>query len=212
MTGAIDDLLLAHAAGKLAEPVALVVATHLALNPSSRARYLRYEALGGVLLESLEPASLQRGALDRVLARLDEPVPDDPPPPPPSASVPLPRPLRDYLPGPLDRLRWRRYGRLAQLDLPIEAPGYRARLFRLEAGAAVPRHTHVGSELTLVLAGGFQDAIGHYRRGDLALADRTIDHQPVADPDEDCLCLTVTDAPLRLTGALTRFLNPFIRI
>ncbi len=29
----LDDLLIAHAAGKLAEPVALVVATHLALSP-----------------------------------------------------------------------------------------------------------------------------------------------------------------------------------
>ena len=29
---------------------------------------------------------------------------------------------------------------------------------------------------------------------------------------EDCLCLAVTDAPLRLTGRFTRMLNPFLRV
>ena len=211
MTAAVEELLIAHAAGKLAEPVALIVATHLALNPASRARYRRYEAVGGALLESIEPAGLSPGALEGVLARLDEAGPDDPPPPRAAVPAPLPAPLRDYLPAPLDRLRWRNYGSIAQFDLPIRAPGYRARLIRLKAGRAVPRHTHVGSELTLVLEGSFHDEIGHYRRGDLALADRAIDHQPVADPGRDCLCLAVTDAPLRLTGAIGRFLNPFIR-
>ena len=43
-------------------------------------------------------------------------------------------------------------------------------------------------------------------------ADSHVDHRPVADEDEDCLCLIVTDAPLRLTGWLGRLLNPFIRI
>jgi putative transcriptional regulator len=43
-------------------------------------------------------------------------------------------------------------------------------------------------------------------------ADSQVDHRPVADEDEDCLCLTVTDAPLRLTGWLGRLLSPFVRI
>jgi putative transcriptional regulator len=67
-------------------------------------------------------------------------------------------------------------------------------------------------EMTLLLAGGFSDETGHYLRGDVALADPSVDHRPVADPGEDCLCLAVTDAPLRLTGRFGRYLNFLARL
>jgi putative transcriptional regulator len=66
--------------------------------------------------------------------------------------------------------------------------------------------------LTLVLAGGFSDASGHYLKGDVAVADPSVDHRPVADAGADCLCLAVTDAPLRLTGRFGRYLNAFLRL
>ena len=75
----------------------------------------------------------------------------------------------------------------------------------------MPVHTHASSELTLVLAGGFTDQFGHFLRGDLAEADASVEHRPVADPGEDCLCLAVTDGPMRLTGPLGRLINPFLR-
>jgi putative transcriptional regulator len=208
----VDELLIAHAAGKLPEPVALAVATHLALSPAARARYSRYETIGGVLLEGLQPASLAEGAWGRLLGRLDDETDD----PPPAATVEsgeqlLPRPLRDYLPGPLESLRWRSYGNAAEVELPLRTPGYRTTLIRVRAGKMVPQHTHEGNELTVVLEGGFHDETGHYQRGDLAIADSSIDHRPVADEDGDCMCLAVTDAPLRLTGLFGRLLNPFIR-
>ena len=208
----VDDLLIAHAAGKLPEPVGLAVATHLALNPAARARYRRYEAVGGALLEELEPAELAPDAWERLEAQLEEVLPE------PemdcravAADLRLPQPLRDYVPGRLDTLRWRNYGAAAEVELPIKAPGYRTTLIRVKAGRQVPQHTHEGSELTVVLDGAFHDETGHYSRGDLVIADSSLDHCPVADSDQDCLCLAVTDAPLRLTGRFGRFLNPFIR-
>jgi putative transcriptional regulator len=213
----VDELLIAHAAGRLPEPVALAVATHLALNPAARSRYRRYEAFGGALLRGLEPARLAEGAWDRLLDRLEasadqprggEPVDDSSR----RHDVPtLPRPLRDYVPGPLDSLRWRNYGTAAEAEIPIRAAGYRTTLVRVRAGRMVPRHTHEGNELTVVLEGAFHDEAGHYRRGDLAIADSAVDHRPTADDDGDCLCLAVTDAPLRLTGRFGRLLNPFVR-
>jgi putative transcriptional regulator len=62
-----------------------------------------------------------------------------------------------------------------------------------------------------VLEGGFSDGRGHYLRGDVAIADDEVTHRPRADDDGDCLCLTVTEAPVRLAGPLARFLNPFLR-
>ncbi len=207
----LDDLLIAHAAGKLAEPVALVIATHLSLSPTSRRRYAGYEAAGGVLLDALPGEDPGPGAWDRLVARLGEP--DAPPAAPgPVAATRLPRPLSDYVPGGLDAMKWRHYGPASEADLAIDGPGYRTRLIRLKAGRGIPRHTHGGSELTLVLEGAFTDGTGHYGRGDLAIADGTVDHRPVADEGQDCLCLAVTDAPLRLTGPIGRFFNPFIRM
>ncbi|HYD98947.1 MAG TPA: ChrR family anti-sigma-E factor, partial [Alphaproteobacteria bacterium] len=87
----------------------------------------------------------------------------------------------------------------------------KARLLRVHAGTAMPQHTHDGEELTLVLCGAFRDETGRYARGDLAVTDSEIDHQPVAEPGEACICLAVTDAPLRLTGRFMRFLNPFVK-
>lgn len=214
----VDDLLLAHAAGRLPEPVGLVVATHLALAPAQQSAYREYEALGGAMLDDLEPAALSEGAFDRLLARLVDnaeairadvdvaatgaPEPDDPE---------LPAPLKSYVKGRIADLPWKHYGAVSEAALPLDESVYRARLVVLKAGKAVPKHTHDGQEITVVLKGAFNDGIGRYERGDIAIADAHVDHQPMADPRDDCLCLTVTDAPLRLTGTFSRFLNPFLR-
>lgn len=209
-----DDLLMAHAAGSLPAPVSLVVGTHLALSPEGRARYARYEALGGVLLEGIAPAPVADGALARLLDRLAD---DDVEPlaihhAEADGDLTLPRPLRDVLPGRLDELRWRNLGSACEVELDVDGSGaYRTALVKVRAGRAVPKHTHDGNELTVVIEGAYRDALGHYRRGDLAIADGSVDHQPVADEGADCLCLTLTDARLRLTGRFTRFLNPFLR-
>lgn len=209
-----DELLLAHAAGRLPEPVALAVATHLALSPEARARYARYEALGGVLLDRLEPEAIAADGWERLAARLDEEEVAAPLPPASPADrgrLLLPRPLRDYVGESLDRLKWRRYGPLAEAELKLGTPGYRTSLIRMRAGGMAPKHTHEGQEITVVIEGAFRDMLGHHRRGDLVIADSAIDHQPKADEEQDCLCLAVTDAPLRLTGPFGWLLNPFIR-
>ena len=120
--------------------------------------------------------------------------------------------MRDYLDGPLEDLTWSRWGGLSQSEILPARSDFTTRLMRIKAGTAMPPHTHQGQELTLVLAGGFSDEAGHYLRGDVAAADPTVDHRPIADPGKTCLCLAVTDAPLRLTGPLTRMLNPFLRL
>lgn len=212
----VDDLLLAHAAGRLPEPVGLVVATHLALSPSRQAIYREYEAFGGAMLEDLPPAALSAGAFDRLMARLDDAADAgfDARATKPSArstDPDLPAPLRAYVAGRIADLPWKHYGGVSEANLPLDETTYRTRLIVLKAGRAVPKHTHDGQELTVVLKGAFNDGIGRYGRGDLSIADGHVDHQPIAELGEDCLCLSVTDAPLRLTGTFSRFLNPFMR-
>jgi putative transcriptional regulator len=76
----------------------------------------------------------------------------------------------------------------------------------------MPDHSHHGTELTLVLKGAFQDEDGYFARGDIEIADSDVQHIPVADIHEDCICLAVTDAPLRFTGLMPRILQKFLRI
>lgn len=206
--------LLDYASGSLPEPLALLVATHLALCPLCRRGLAELEAVGGALLEALPPEPVADDSLARLLARIDRPAP-----PaelvtgaaPAAAELVLPQPLRDYV-GSLDRVAWRHLGPLSEVRLLPGFEKFTTRLLRVTPGTALPRHTHAGSELTLVLQGGFSDVTGHYLRGDVCEADSGVDHRPVADQDEICVCLAVTDAPLRLTGWLGRLLNPFIRI
>jgi len=207
----LDELLMAHAAGKLAEPVALAVATHLALSPVSRARFAFYEALGGVLLDGIDPEPVASGTWARLLGQLSDPDPDDVHVAAIVGDPALPAPLRRYAPEGLAGLRWKTYGPVREADLGIGGGDFRAKIFRLKAGRRVPRHTHDGQELTVVLEGAFTDGIGHYGLGDMAIADGSVDHQPTATADKDCLCLAVTDARRRLTGPIGRFLNPFLR-
>jgi putative transcriptional regulator len=206
--------LLDYASGSLTEPLALLVATHLALCPLCRRGLAELEAVGGALLEALLPEPVADDSLARLLARIDRPAPPAEPVAgavPADAELVLPQPLRDYV-GSLDRVAWRHLGPLSEARLLTGFEKFTTRLLRVTPGTALPRHTHAGSELTLVLQGGFSDVTGHYLRGDVCDADSGVDHRPVADQDEICVCLIVTDAPLRLTGWLGRLLNPFIRI
>ena len=206
------EMLVAYAAGSAKEPLALLVASHLTLCPTCRDAVAELEAVGGALLEALPPAAVDPGAAGRVMARRAAPAPEPVAVP---ASVAgggrLPLPLRHYVGGDLDAVAWHGRGRLRERRLLPQHAEYSTRLLRIRAGAAMPRHTHGGAELTLVLAGGFADERDHYSRGDVAIADASVDHRPVADGGEDCICLAVTDAPLRLTGFGSPLLNLFVK-
>lgn len=214
-----DEHLLEYAAGAASEGLALLMATHLTLCPHCRSKAAAMERLGGAMIEELPPASVAADARERCLARLDAPEPPAESDagvtavtkPAPARPL-LPRALRDRIGGDGDALQWRAVLRGVDQALLVEGPGgARTRLMRIRAGHAVPQHTHRGTEFVCVLAGGFSDVSGHYGRGDVAVSDESIDHQPTADADGDCICLAVTEAPVRLTGRFWRMLNPFVR-
>lgn len=209
------SLLLDYAAGNAAEPVALLVATHLALCPACRRTAAACEALAAALLESDDPAAdTDVPGPEAVLARLAAEVPEPAPKrSSPAAAAMLPQPLRDYLPGPLDALPWRMLSRgVHAFDVIGGRDGARAALLRIRSGAGVPMHGHTGNETTLVLAGGFSDATGHYGRGDVQSTDAACEHRPVADPGGDCYCLVALDGSLKMTGKVARVVGRFVRI
>ncbi|CAN7608358.1 ChrR family anti-sigma-E factor [Aminobacter sp. LjRoot7] len=209
-----DDLLLSYAAGSLAEGWSIAVATHLALCPGCRRRLMVAEGVGGELLETMdEDASIEQSWAS-VRGRLQQQEPGAPAVAATSGrSGGLPEPLRSYVGGDFDNLKWRPLGRGAY-QIPIKTGDRETmvRLLRIPAGKPVPEHSHGGRELTLVLAGSFHDGTGLFARGDLEDADASLTHQPVATPEADCICLAVTDAPLKFRSWIVRAIQPLLGI
>ncbi len=214
------DLLLEYAAGSLSEPFSLLVATHLALCPGCREKTGQYEAVGGAMLENLESTDIDDRLRDKVFAQLSAHVDIDAPAHATTMQnaalneidMRLPQPLRSYVKDNLEHLNWKSRGPVDEVKLLTEHAGVTSRLLKIKAGKAMPRHTHDGTELTLVLSGGFTDQGLYFGRGDVETASSQTDHAPVADDDEDCYCLAINDQRLRLSGPITRFLNPFVRL
>ncbi|MEJ0026479.1 MAG: ChrR family anti-sigma-E factor [Rhizomicrobium sp.] len=200
-----EELLLAYAAGAASEAVSLLVATHLALCSDCRAVVADAEAAGGSLLADVAPVALEQGAYRSLLARLDAPAAEIVRGARSTGDVPAP--LRPYVGGDFARIGWRRIAPgIAYFSLPTKGKA-RARLIRTVPGAGVATHTHRGEEWTLVLTGGYSDANGNYRVGDVQSATPDIRHKPVADPGSACINLAVTDAPLVFEGLLPKIVG-----
>ncbi|WP_306030648.1 ChrR family anti-sigma-E factor [Stappia sp. MMSF_3263] len=206
-----DALLAGYVAGTLAEPARLLVRSHLDLSPVNRGFVRDLEATCGSMLEGVAPMSLENR--DAMLAAIfDTPLGERiAAPPAPPRDTRLPAALADFIGKDIADLPWKtklpglREYKVAEMD------GCTASLLWIRAGMAMPTHTHHGTELTLVVEGGFSDGEGHYVRGDVAYADDHVDHRPVADEGEDCICFAVTEGSLRLTGPIGRFFAPFLR-
>ena len=82
----------------------------------------------------------------------------------------------------------------------------------IPGGADVPDHGHEGLEMTLVLAGAYSDGRGRYARGDVDVADETVEHHPVAEPGAPCLCLAATEGRLRFRALLPRIAGSLLGI
>ncbi|MCF4165398.1 ChrR family anti-sigma-E factor [Zavarzinia compransoris] len=208
------DLLVERAAGALPPAMTMMVDAHLALCAECRAEHALCEAVGGELLDGLEPVPMADDGLDRLFARIlqddegneaaDAPEPaalpwvDDP------VGMRLPPVLRPVWARSREKARWRTLVpgvRCLDLDLPVGPEGS-AMLLHIDGGRGIPRHTHRGREFTLVLSGAFNDERGRFAAGDLSITDDSVRHKPVAEPGEMCLVFAVLDAPVRLTGAL----------
>jgi len=90
--------------------------------------------------------------------------------------------------------------------------GERVKLLRIGAGRAMPEHGHGGEEITLVLKGAYRDHIGRFAAGDVADLDEEIEHKPVVEGDQDCICLVATERPTRFKTLAARLMQPFVGI
>lgn len=205
-----DPLLIAYAAGNLPEAFGLAVATHVSLCDDCRARLGAFEAVGGAVVENCGTVAMAAGSLELVMARASASAPSR------MAQVKalgnVPAPLADYIGGDFAAVKWRPLGMGVRQAILKTGPGASARLLYIPAGRAMPDHGHRGMELTLVLQGAFRDAEHRFGPGDIEIATEDLEHTPVAEAGVPCICLAVTDAPLRFLGLIPRLLQPLFRI
>lgn len=212
-----DELLMGYAAGLLPPAYDLMVASAVSLDDDARARLSGYEAMGGALLDECDDVvPLRNDSFDDVMARImtggrDDTVHADVKTP--RIGAVLPQPLREAAGGDVDVLRWRNIGMgVKQVMLADDDGDATVRLLSIPAGQAMPDHGHGGTEMTLVLKGAFVDGEERYARGDMEIADDHVEHMPVADLGEECICLIVTDAPLRFNSLVPRIAQRFLNI
>lgn len=207
----MDELLAGYAAGTLSYPAQALVGAHLELSDLNRGYVSSLESLGGVSLGDADPVALNdRDAALSAIFNDDAPLAND--------NVPmagdeagLPQSLRSIVGSSMDGLPWKTLLPGVKECKFGEIDGCATSLLWVRAGRAMPSHTHHGTELTLVLQGGFRDDDGHYVAGDVAFADGDVDHKPIADEGEDCICFAVTAGRLELTGPVGRWFAPFMR-
>ncbi len=213
-------LMLAYASGALDEAETLIVSAHINLSEKGQKAASFYEAMGGVTLEKFcEPVQMSKGSMQYVMDRLDAldqeaqdkkaldcdcailkdlSIPDCL-----SAAVmgqKKPPSWKKYLPG-VEGF---------ELKMGCKRSNSKARFMRFEPAYTSPHHSHAGREITLVLDGAFDDETGRYGRGDLLVIDNEEQHHtPKACPENGCVCMVVTNAPIRLKG-IASLLNPFL--
>ena len=189
-----DDILTAYSAGVLEPGFGLVVGAHLDGCAHCRGRVGAFEAASGAALREAAQADVSSDALTKVMARLDEKA--------------VPEPAVDRRPF-IERLdlkpkKWIAPGVwVAAVDTP-HAQQNRVYLLSVASGMPAARHEHSGAEFCTVLTGAYRDEVGLFAAGDFAAAYEDLNHLPVVEGEEACVCLFATEGRLKAQGLIGR--------
>jgi putative transcriptional regulator len=212
-----DGLLLEYAAGQTDWAVSICIAAHLHFCPACRAQVARFTRIGGHCLEQADEVAVPEDALNAALAMIRK---EKAQAAPVAAPAPVVKPALQHLPPVIQKLipasgkvRWSFVTpALKAARLETGQNKYEVCFHRIKKGGTVAEHDHGGLELTLVLEGCFSDENGTYSVGDFLMKQPGEAHRPTATLDQDCLCLSVQEAPAKLTGLMGRLVNPFLRV
>ncbi len=223
------NLLTEYAAGSLEWAVSLSVAAHLHFCGACRSQIASLNALGGTLLSHCDRAGPEPGSFENLMTRIrmqadahagqaatDNRSTETPNRPIPvsknTALINAPRVLRKLI-SHNRKLQWKIVSpsiKMAPLNTGQEK--YQVSLHRISIGGKAAEHDHRGKEITLVLQGSFSDGDGVYAAGDFLVRESGQVHCPTSAQNEDCICLTVVEAPAATTGLLARVLNPLLSV
>ena len=205
------DVITEFSAGTLPLAQSACVSVHMGYCGQCRHQADQLANVGAALFESLDPVPVGDTQLNAVLARLDEQPPLEYAKTAEKSGTPAI--LQRLMSGDFSDLSWKKISASLRISyLQTGDPDHEFALYHIKAGGRIPEHTHQGSEMTLVLEGGFSDANGSYHKGDFILRRPGDVHAPTSLQSEDCICLAVLDAPLKFTNWKYRWMNPFLKL
>ncbi|HEY6530121.1 MAG TPA: ChrR family anti-sigma-E factor [Cellvibrionaceae bacterium] len=233
------NLLVEFANGSCDWALAILINTHLEHCRHCRSQLFQLEQFGAALLTSGPQVAVEETCFEKLWQRIEElPVNDSAEAisskklKPPFSNTPLHKSSAaaktavvkadtnqpQGLPAIVQRLvnpqaRWQKISKnLTQLRLKTGQNKYEVALQSIKSGGQVSAHDHRGMEYTVVLQGSFSDVEGIYCVGDFVKKQPGQIHKPTASQNEDCLCLSAVEQPVRLTHWLGRLINPFLRV
>ncbi|OUM07324.1 transcriptional regulator [Pseudomonas syringae] len=212
-----DATLVSYASGALSQVISLVTAAHLERCATCRARLRMAEQIGGVLIEQHTSSVIPLKGRSAMLARLDEQEKGSAPD---MHSMPaanqdpdvLPMCMQAHFGQHLSTLKWKTLLPGVQRVRATGIEEGNLMLLKIAPGVSMPVHSHESSEMTMVLKGAYHDVQGAFELGDVADLDSHIQHQPIAYPDRECICVLATDSKLRFHGLFARMMQPFFGI
>jgi putative transcriptional regulator len=213
-----DNLLTEFSAGTLDMAQAIAVSAHLHYCPYCRNKVEKMNNIGAALFTMSEPDDTKENntlSFETLMEHIDNTEPhvleDTGSIASREYSSSFPTVVQKILAQ--QKLHWKRVtSGLKAANLASGQNKYGVYLQKIAAGHQVPQHDHRGNEITVVLRGSISDEDGVYQTGDFILKSIGDVHTPRASSNEDCLCLSIQQAPVRLTSILGRFVNPFLRI
>ena len=223
-----EDELIEYAAGNVDWAVGICISAHLHFCPECKARLAELTALGASCLESVASAEVGKHSLLNTMAKIRQREEastksnqtDDT-----SATKPVMGRLSDVdevtnLPSVVKKalvasgeVKWASLSRSLKVAQVTSGQNkYEVCLHRIKKGGKVAKHDHRGKEITVVLEGSFSDEVGTYNPGDYIVKMPGDTHRPTAALNKDCLCLSIAEAPVKLSGVLGMLANPFLKI
>ncbi len=198
-----DDTITDFVAGNLSPAKHALMSCVVALNSKAAQKAAFETQIAAAFMSDVSPVALSPLFMGEALAKL-----------PPQDNAPVaandpqihrmaPKLLRDLMNGQgLRDVAWKFIVPGVAVHDVLESRRTKDRdrlyLFRTKAGMKMPEHSHQGEEWTLILSGSYVAEGQRYARGDLHIADEATHHAPKVDTGEDCICLVMTQGPLKM--------------
>jgi putative transcriptional regulator len=212
-----DDAITDYAAGNLSPAKHAIMSCVVELNPRAAKKAAFETNVAATLMSEIRPVPLSPLFIGETLAKLPPREPMDV-----AANVDprdrlAPKPLRDLMGGQgLGDIEWKSLvPGVAVHDVlgnRRTRDGDRLYLLRAKGGVSMPEHSHRGEEWTLILSGSYLANDRVYARGDLHIEDENTEHAPQIAEGEDCICLVMTQGPLKMKSWLPRIVQQVVGI
>ena len=212
-----SEMLLNHAMGNTNEAESLIISSHIAYCAACKAEVAKYENIGGFYLKNHEELNVSKSLWKNLLVKIDDVEQD-------SKEtnfidhklktrlsengVRIPSFLHQYLLNASNTKDWSStINNVRYYNINFSESSYKGKMLEIPPGKIMPKHSHDGTEATMVFHGGYADEVGNYNKGDLVILDDNQEHTPISSDHTGCICLVVYSGSLKFKGILGSILN-----